>query len=216
MTMARGPRGPALGVLELSSIARGVVAIDAALKRSPAILVMSRPISGGKHLACFEGGVAEVQEAMAAGARAAGALLLDALELPMADAQVWPMLGDPSSSDRLAHTSEPGRRALDAADWTDDGGAEALAIVETVTVCAAIRAADAACKLADVTVRDVRLAVDLAGKSYFTMTGTLDAIEASGEAASAAATAGLPGPSALVLLEVIAQPSPDLRGRIFR
>src|SRR6187549_2390931 len=99
-------RGPALGLLELSSIARGVVAIDAARKRSPAILVMSRPVSGGKHLACFEGGVAEVQEAMAAGARAAGTLLLDSLELPMADAQVWPMLGAAAGSaaggDRLA------------------------------------------------------------------------------------------------------------------
>ena len=35
----------------------------------------------------------------------------------------------------------------------------------------------AALTAADVTVRDVRLAVDLAGKAYFTLTGTLDAIE---------------------------------------
>lgn len=214
--MTSTSRGPALGVLELSSIARGIVAIDAGLKRSPAILVMSRPLSSGKHLACFEGGVAEVEEAMAAARLAAGKLLLDSLELPMADAQVWPMLGDPSASpDRLAATSEPGRRALEV-DWSADDAADSVAIVETTTVCAAIRAADAAAKIADIIVRDVRLAVDLGGKAYFTMTGSLDSIEAAAAAGSEAAMAGIPGPSALVLLEVIAQPSPDLRGRLIR
>jgi microcompartment protein CcmL/EutN len=207
-------RGPALGVLELSSIARGVVAIDAALKRSPAILVMSRPISGGKHLACFEGGVAEVEEAMAAGRLAAGKLLIDDVELAAADAQVWPMLDGAGDAVRAAAAvSGP---AAAAADWAGDAAAEAVAIVETLTVCAAIRAADAACKRTEVQVRDVRLAVDLGGKAYFTLTGSLDAIEEAGAAASAAAAAGAPGPAALVLLEVIAQPSPDLRGRLFR
>lgn len=204
-------RGPALGVLELSSIARGVVVIDAALKRSPAILVMSRPVSGGKHLACFEGGVAEVEEAMAAGRLAAGKLLVDAVELAAADPQVWPMLA--GAGDAVAAAAAL-RDA--AADWSAEAAAESVAIVETLTVCAAIRAADAACKLAEVQVRDVRLAVDLGGKAYFTLTGSLDSIEAAGQAASAAAAAGPAGEAALVLLEVIAQPSPDLRGRLFR
>ncbi len=199
-TTPGGDRGPALGILEVSSIARGVVAIDAALKRAPALLVTSRAVSAGKHLACFEGGVAEVEEAMAAGRLAAGKLLLDDVELAFADAQVWPMLAG----------------LVTPPDWTDDGGAEAVAIVETTTVCAAIRAADAACKVADVVVRDVRLALDLAGKAYFTLTGSLDSVHAAAEAAAAAAVAGVPGPAALVLFEVIAQPSADLRGRLFR
>src|SRR5262249_55314322 len=115
-----------------------------------------------------------------------------------ADAQVWPMLGAP--------VAPP--------DWTDEPGAEAVAIVETKTVCAAIAAADAAVKVAEVTGRGVRFAADLAGKAYFTLTGTLDAIEAAAEAANAAIT--LPSVDRLVGLEVIAQPSPDLRGRLFR
>lgn len=188
-------RGPALGVLEIGTIARGVVAADAALKRAPALLLHSRAVSGGKHLVMLEGGVAEVEEAMLAGVRAAGDALLDRVELAMADAQVWPMLG--------AQVGAP-------ADWTDDPAAEAVAIVETATVCAAIAAADAACKLADVVVRDVRFAIDLAGKAYFTLTGSLDAIEAAADAARAAADRHV------VALEVIAQPSPDLRGRLFR
>jgi microcompartment protein CcmL/EutN len=187
-------RGPALGVLEVGTIARGVVAADAGLKRSPAILLHSRAVSGGKHLVFFEGGVAEVEEAMTAARHAAGDHVLDRVELAAADAQVWPMLGAP--------VAPP--------DWAAERGAEAVAIVETKTVCAAIAAADAACKIADVVVRDVRFAVDLAGKAYFTLTGTLEAIEAAAGAASAAAD------DRLAALEVIAQPSPDLRGRLFR
>jgi len=70
--------------------------------------------------------------------------------------------------------------------------------------------ADAACKVADVVVRDVRFAVDQAGKAYFTLTGTLDAIEAAAGAATDAAGDRLVG------CEVIAQPAPELRGRLFR
>ena len=187
-------RGPALGVLEISTIARGVVAADAGLKRAPAVLLHSRAVSGGKHLVFFEGGVAEVEEAIAAGRAIAGDRLLDRVELPAADDQVWPMLGAPVAP----------------MDWAADTSAEAVAIIETSTVCAAIAAADAACKVAEVHVRDVRFAVDLAGKAYFTLTGTLDAIEAAAAAAKAAVEERLVG------LEVIAQPAPDLRGRLFR
>jgi bacterial microcompartment shell protein len=187
-------RGPALGVLEIGTIARGIVTADAGLKRAPAVLLHSRAVSGGKHLVFFEGGVAEVEEAMAAGRLRADTLLVDRVELPAADVQVWPMLGAPTI----------------APDWSFDHTAEAVAIIETKTVCAAIAAADAACKVADVTVRDTRFAVDLAGKAYFTLTGTLDAIEAAAIAATEAATDKLVG------LEVIAQPAPDLRGKLFR
>jgi microcompartment protein CcmL/EutN len=187
-------RGPALGVLEIATIARGIVAADAALKRSPALLVSSRAVSGGKHLVILEGGVAEVEEALGAGRRAADKLLLDHVELPMADAQVWPLLGAP--------VAPP--------DWSPDPTAEAVAIIETSTVSAAIRAADAACKVSDVLVRDARFAVDLAGKAFFTLTGSLSDVEAALAAASAAAGDRAVG------LELIAQPSPDLRGRLFR
>jgi len=187
-------RGPALGVLEVGTIARGIVTADAGLKRAPAILLHSRAVSGGKHLVFFEGGVAEVEEAMGAGRLIAGDLLLDRVELPAADDQVWDMLGAP----------------LTPVDWSLDVAAEAVAIIETTTVCAAIAAADAACKVAEVLVRDTRFAVDLAGKAFFTLTGSLDSIEAAAAAARAAADQRLVG------LEVIAQPAPELRGRLFR
>ena len=56
-------RGPALGVLEIATIARGVVVSDAGLKRSPAVLLHARAVSGGKviadqwaHVACVVDG----------------------------------------------------------------------------------------------------------------------------------------------------------------
>lgn len=188
------PRGPALGVLELSTIGRGVVVADAALKRAPAVLLASRAVSGGKHLVMLEGGVAEVEEAMKAAVEAGGDRLLDRVELAAADPQVWPMLGAP----------------VTPPDWSGVPGAEAVLVVETSTVCAAIAAADAACKVADVTVQDVRFAVDLAGKAYFTLTGVLDHVDAAAEAAIAAAGERLVG------VERIAQPAPELRGQLFR
>ena len=187
-------RGPALGVLEVGTNSRGVVTADAGLKSAPAVLLHSRAVSGGKHLVFFEGGVAEVEEAMGAGKLIAAEHLLDRVELSAADPQVWTMLGAP----------------IAPPDWSTDASAEAVAIIETKTVCAAIAAADAACKVADVLVRDARFAVDLAGKAYFTLTGTLDAIQAAAIAATDAASDKLVG------LEVIAQPAPDLRGRLFR
>ena len=187
-------RGPALGVLEVSTIARGIVAADAGLKRAPAVLLHSRAVSGGKHLVMFEGGVAEVEEALGAAKRVADTLILDQVELAAADDQVWPMLDAP----------------IAPIDWAGDDEAEAVAIIETSTVCAAIAAADAACKIAPVTVRDTRFAIDLAGKAYFTLTGSLDAIEAAADAARAAADTRLVG------LEVIARPAPELRGQLFR
>ncbi|HVV83966.1 MAG TPA: BMC domain-containing protein [Kofleriaceae bacterium] len=188
--------GPALGLLELSSIARGVVVADAALKRAPAVLLSSRTLSGGKHLVVLEGDVASVEEAMKAGGDAAGDKLVDRVELAMADDAVWPMLA-------------PGG-VVEGGDWADDPQAEAVVIVELSTVSAAIAAADAALKAADVVIRDVKLAVDLAGKAVFTFTGSLDAAQASAEAAEAAADRRLVG------LELIAQPAPELRGRLFR
>ena len=86
--------GPALGMLEVATIARGIVAADAALERAPAILLSSRAVSNGKHLVMLEGG-GRGEEAMAAGALLAGVALLDRVDLPAADDQVWGMLGAP-------------------------------------------------------------------------------------------------------------------------
>ncbi len=57
---------PALALLEVASLARGVVAADAVAKRASVQLLFCEPVSPGKYLILFAGGVAEVEEAWAA------------------------------------------------------------------------------------------------------------------------------------------------------
>ena len=189
--MEPGDRGPALGILELSLIARGVVVADAMMKRAEVELLASRPVSGGKHLVFIAGQVDVVAESMAAGRAASGSALVDELFLPFLHEPIWQLLGDP----------------VHPAEWAG-GPIGAVAIVETQTVCAAVAAADAAGKAALVALRDMRLAAGISGKAFFTMTGDLPDIEAA--AAAARDVAG----SRLLQLEVIPAPAPELVGRL--
>jgi microcompartment protein CcmL/EutN len=182
----------ALGILELGSIARGVIVADATVKRAPSLLLMSRPVSGGKHLIMMRGQVAEIEESMAAGRMVAAASLLDSLELPYAHEQLWPLLDQP----------------VVALGWQGDPTAESVGIVETATVCAAVGAADAAVKTAPVTLRDMRLAMGIGGKAFFTFTGELADVEAATEAARAHAGAHL------LAVEIVPRPADEIRGRL--
>jgi microcompartment protein CcmL/EutN len=183
--------GPALAVLETSLIARGLVVVDAALKRAEVEIVASRVVSGGAHLAILAGPVEPVVEAFAAGVAAAGDALADRVILPYAHPQLGPLLGPPVHPVR----------------W-DGADRHAAAIVETTTVSAAVRAIDAACKAADVVVRDARLAVGIGGKAFFSLTGELHDVEAAAAAAREAAG------DRLACLEIIAAPAGELAGRL--
>lgn len=184
-------RGPALGILELSLIARGLVVADAMMKRAEVSLFASRPVSGGKHLVMVGGEVDVVGEAMDAGRAAAAVAAVDDLFIPLLHEPLWSLIGEP------VHPPE----------WVG-GPVGAVAIVETATVCAAVEAADAAGKAALVALRDMRLATGISGKAFFSMTGDLPDIEAA--AAAARDTAG----SRLLLLEVIPAPAAELVGRL--
>ena len=185
---------PALGVLELSLIARGMIVTDAALKKSPVSIVASRPVSGGYFLVIFRGGVAEIDEAMGAARERAGDGLRDWLLLPYAEPSLWPLLPEP----------------VRAQGWASEADAESVAVVETTTICAAIGAADAAAKAAAVVLRDMQLAVGIAGKAFFSMTGILHDVEAAAEVARAHAG------DRLLALEIIASPVDELRGQLIR
>ena len=180
---------PALGILELSSIARGITCADAMVKRAPVRILQSRPVSPGKHLVVIVGEVAEVEEALGAGVAAAGGTLVDRLFLPQAHDALAPLLA------RTAVAPLVGDRSV--------------AIFETFTVCAAVLAADAAAKAAAVTVLELRLAVGIGGKAFFTLAGPLPDVEAAVAAAQGAIEAGL-----LCAVEIIAAPHDDLHGSL--
>ena len=179
----------ALAVVELSSIARGVIAADAMAKRAPISILQTHPISPGKHLVVIAGGVAEVEEALAAGVAVAGGTLVDRLMLPQAHASLVPLIG--------------GKASVPAT-------LDSVAIFETFTVCSTVVAADAAAKAARVELVDLRLGSGIGGKAFFTMSGRLEEVEAAALAGRNAVETGL-----LVGIETIAAPHEDLRRRLF-
>ena len=82
----------AVALLEIASLARGVVCADAAVKRAQVELLLTEAVSPGKYLLLFGGGVADVGEALESAERTAGDAKLDRLWLPQVDAQILPAL----------------------------------------------------------------------------------------------------------------------------
>jgi microcompartment protein CcmL/EutN len=147
---------PALALLEFHSIAAGIEAGDAMVKRAPVERIYAGTIQPGYFLVLVTGEVADVTEAVDAGLLTGGEHLRDQLLLP---------------------NIHPGVvAALHAA--RAPGKAEALGIVETETVAAAILAADAGLKGAEVALNQLRLGDGLGGKGLALFSGLVSDVEA--------------------------------------
>lgn len=175
---------PALALLEFDSIAVGIEAGDAMVKRAPIGLLYSGTVQPGKYLVLIAGDVASVEESLAAGVGLGGEALLDTVFLP----DVHPGVV----------TALRGNRTFDAA--------ESLGIIETRTVAAIIEAADAAIKGASVTVAQIEMADGLGGKGYALFGGTLSEVEAAVAAGVAAVK-----PAQVIAEVVIAQLHDEMR-----
>jgi microcompartment protein CcmL/EutN len=154
--------GPALALVELASIARGHRVADAMCKRAPVVLRRADWISPGKYLILVDGEVAAVDEAFAVGVDVAGNQLVDKLILQQPHAELWPALGGQA---------------------TAAAGVDSLGVVETTTVAATVRGADAAAKAARVRIIEMQLGRGIGGKAFFTVTGPLAEVEAAVDAA---------------------------------
>ena len=148
--------GPALALLELASIAVGIEAGDAMVKRAPVEVLRAGTVHPGRYLVLVTGSVADVEEAFRAGVEVGGEALLDTVLLPNVHGQVVAAL-------------RGNRRA---------GLGEALGVVETATVAATIEAADAGVKGAAVELLELRLADGLGGKGYLLFDGSVSDVEA--------------------------------------
>lgn len=174
----------ALGMNEVMSIPTGFLVCDTMLKTAEVTLVASGCVCAGKHYTVVKGEVAAVRAAVEAGREAAGGALVDALLIPNIHESVAPA---------IVACTEP--EAL-----------KALGIMETFSLCAAIQAADAAAKAADIRLLEVRLGRGLGGKSFVLLTGEVAAVRAAVAAAEEQEqTQGLMSQSV-----VIPAPHPDL------
>jgi bacterial microcompartment shell protein len=169
----------ALGLLEFDSIAAGISAGDAMVKRAPVSRLLAGTVQPGKYLVLITGEVADVQEALDAGRAAATSALRDEVFLPQVDESV--------------------AEAIAGHRGTAPG--TSLGIIETRTVPACIQAADAGVKGASVALRELRLADGLGGKAYLLFGGEVADVEAAVEIGARAILV----PAHLVRQAVIAQ-----------
>lgn len=151
---------PALALLEFRSIAAGIESADAMVKRAEVDVVQAGTVQPGNLLVLLGGPVAEVEEALKAGLQVAADALADHIFLPAVAPAVVRALA--------------GQRDIRALELVST----ALGIVETRTVPAAIHAADAGIKGAEVALMEVRLADGLGGKGLVFFTGTVADVEA--------------------------------------
>ena len=145
----------AIGILESNSIAKGMEAADAVLKAADTALLYAKPVCPGKYTILFYGDVAAVSASLDAGAAVIDALLVDSVVIPRIHPQVIQAISLSTAPD----------------------GVNAVGVMEFFSVTAAVYAADAAAKAADVTLLDVRLGVGIGGKSFAVLTGEVAAVE---------------------------------------
>jgi microcompartment protein CcmL/EutN len=170
--------GPAIALFEFASISAGIVAGDAMVKTAPLDAIYAGTVHPGKYLVLVAGDTASVDEAVRVGSAAD---VSDMVFLP----DIHPIVIDAVIGNTAAATV----------------GDEALGIVETTTVAAAIDAADAGLKAADVGLGAIRLADGLGGKGYVLFSGVVAEVESALDAATARADAH----DSLVRSDLIAQ-----------
>ncbi len=175
---------PALGMIEFKSVARGILAADAMIKKAPIKIIGTHPICPGKYMVLICGEVADVEESMAEGVRVAGDLLVNDLFLPNVHSSIIPAI----SGNNDVH--EYG----------------AVGIVEAFSVASCVVAADIAAKEAPVVILEIRLANGLGGKGYFLFSGKLHDVEAS----MSVAKKHISSEGMLAAAEIIAAPHKDI------
>lgn len=154
MPQGLSERGPAIAFLETSSIARGVEAVDAMMKRASVDLLLTTIVPRGKYLIMVGGAVADVEASLRAGMDVAGNTVLDHFLI------------------QNAHRDLPdairGKRKV--------AQIEAVGLIETKEVASAIYAGDAAAKAAEVELIEARN--QPGAKGLVVVTGDVAAVRA--------------------------------------
>lgn len=179
----------AIGMVEFTSIARGIYAADQMLKTSEVDVVTTGSVCPGKYIAIVHGDVAAVQDSVRVGENLAGEYWVDSIVIPNVSPLVFPAITGATMPDQI----------------------QALGIMESFSLATMVIAADAILKSADLQALELRLGTGLGGKSFFTFTGDVAAVETGIEAGKEIAEEkGL-----LVNAEIIPSPSDRLIPSLF-
>ncbi|MFR4973334.1 MAG: BMC domain-containing protein [Butyricicoccus pullicaecorum] len=151
----------AIGMVELTSIARGIETCDYMVKAAQVDLLRSSTVGPGKYMIIVGGETGDVRAAMAEGIKRGGELVVDTLMLPNVHEQLIP--------------------AISMTNQVDVRGA--VGVLEFYSIASAIIAADVAAKAANITLIEVRTGYAIGGKGFVTLTGDVGAVRAAVEAA---------------------------------
>jgi microcompartment protein CcmL/EutN len=170
----------AIGLVELSSIAKGIEVTDAMLKRANVEIVVNRSICPGKYMVLIGGDVDAVNASVEAGVECGNDEVIDHFVIPNVHPSIFPAISGVSAPVEL----------------------NALGIIETFSVASVIECADAAVKAAPVDLITVYLAMAIGGKGYVMLTGDVGSVQSAVEAGAAVvASKGL-------LVQKVVIPSP--------
>jgi microcompartment protein CcmL/EutN len=148
---------PAIAVVEFASIADGIFCTDALLKKAPIAMIKSGTVSGGRYLVVIGGSTASVDESLNEALATGQASVVDHTFLP----NVHPAVHDAVLGERAACEQD------------------AVAILETETVAANVRAAELALKGTAVRLVELRLAeYEMSGKAISVYNGALHEVQA--------------------------------------
>ncbi len=152
----------AIGMVELTSIARGIETSDFMVKAAKVDLIRSSTVCPGKYIVIISGETGDVKAAMAEGTKQGGEFVVNTLVLPNVHPQLIP--------------------AISMTTQVPPGGA--VGVLEFYSIASAITAADVAAKAANVTLIEVRIGYAIGGKGFVTLTGDVGAVRAAVAAAT--------------------------------
>ena len=178
---------PTLGMIELKSVARGIVVTDAIAKKAQVKILEAHAVQPGKFIILICGDVADVEESLKEGVEVGCDFVINHLFLPYIHRDIIPALKGNLDRDK--------EKALGA-----------VGILESFSMVSCVRAADIALKNTPVKLLEIRLAKDLGGKAYFVLSGSLPDIQDSLKVASQSVREE----GMLTNVEIIANPHSDL------
>lgn len=174
----------AIGMVEFTSIARGIYTTDQMLKTSDVEIVTASSVCPGKYIAIVNGDVSSVKESVSVGEKMAGEFWIDSIIIPNVNPLVFPAITGATMPESI----------------------KAIGILESFSIANMVIAADDVLKASDLEPIELRLGTGLGGKSFFIFTGDVAAVEVGIEAGKAS----MEKKGLLVNAEIIPSPSDRL------
>ena len=183
LTLSKPQGRKALAMIEFSSIASGITALDTITKTAEVDILLAQTICPGKYMILFGGSISAVNASLEA-ARQISTQIDEFL------------LGRPHPDIFAAFSSTISLQT-----------GTAIGLIETHSGATAIKAADTAAKTAWITLAEIRIAHGMCGKSTVLFTGELAAVDAAIKEAAHTGqllnTAIIPNPDAKMIAAMV-------------